>query len=120
VLDASNGKPGLGQPVDFSARIVNASGGPRAKVDGARFRISGPSLAAGTELAAQDDGSGVFRTTFTFFEAGRFEVTFSAHADGASVRSTRLVVVGEPKALPPVPTSGAEPGPTPAPSAKWL
>ena len=59
VLDASNAKPGVGQPVDFEARIV----GSKTKVDDARFLISGPGIAPGTELPAADDGSGTFRTT---------------------------------------------------------
>jgi eukaryotic-like serine/threonine-protein kinase len=112
VIEASNAKPGLGQPVDFAAHLVGASGGARPRVEGARFRVSGPGIAAGTELAALEDGSGVFRTTFTFLQGGRFEVSFGARADGAPVRATRVVVVGDP--------SGSTPGPAPPASAKWL
>jgi serine/threonine protein kinase len=126
IVDASTTKPGIGQPVDFSARLVGGSTPARTpKVDGARFLIAGPGIAAGAELPASDDGDGVFRTTFTFLQEGRFDVTFSARADGAAVRSTRTVVVGEASARPPPPPAEA---PTPATNAngatnsnaKWL
>jgi serine/threonine-protein kinase len=118
VVDVSNAKPGMGQPVDFSARIV----GPHARVEGAVFRVSGPGIGAGTTLDATDDGSGVYRTTFTFLQSGRFEVSFGARADGAALRSGRVVVVGDVKPLPPaVPaTDGPPPLPVPSSSAKWL
>ena len=50
VVETSNAKPGIGQPVDFVARFP-ASARP-AKVDGALFLISGPGVAAGTSLPA--------------------------------------------------------------------
>jgi len=113
----------VGQPVDFSARIVGSAGGARTKVDAPRFRISGPGIAPAADLAVADDGSGVFRTTFTFLQGGRFEVTFNARADGLSVRGARVVQVaaaGEPGTLPPAPPPGVEPVAPPAASAKWL
>jgi serine/threonine-protein kinase len=127
-VDASNGKPVPGQPVDFSARIV-ASSGAHPRVDSAAFHVTGPGVAPGTQLVASDDGSGIYRTTFAFLQGGRFEVSFAARADGAAVRGTRVVVVGQPKAsLPGPPAAGdspAPPGPVPpAPpptgSVKWL
>ena len=125
VVDASTAKPGVGQPVDFSARIVPGSSSSRtAKVDGARFLIAGPGIAAGTELPASDEGDGVFRTTFTFLQGGRFDVAFSARADGAAVRSARAVVVEPSARSAPVPDEPAAPpananGAT-NPGAKWL
>ena len=121
-LDASNPKPGVGQPVDFSARVLGAAGAARAKVEGATFRVAGLGIAPGTKLDAVEDGSGVWRTTFTFMQGGRFEVTFGARADGAPVRAVRVVQVagadGETKTPPPAPSNGD--GPAPASSAKWL
>ena len=68
-----------------------------------------------------DDGSGVFRATFTFLQAGRFEVSFTARADGAPVRSVRTVIVGDGRPLPAVSGSGSPPPlPVPTDSAKWL
>ncbi len=119
ILEASSSRPGLGQPVDFSARVVNALGGSRAKPDAGRFRISGPGLATGTELPATDDGSGVFRTMFTFFQTGRFEVEFSARATGAPVRAVKVIVVSE-SALSPAPAPASTASPPPNASTKWL
>ncbi|HZU84331.1 MAG TPA: protein kinase, partial [Polyangiaceae bacterium] len=136
ILDASTGKPGVGQPVDFSARVTGAAGG-RTKVEAASFRFTGPGIASGTQLDAADDGSGVFRTTFTFLQPGRFEVAFGGRADGSPVRAVRTIQVGqiaaplpppqaaqgaanaEPKPPAPPPASAEPPSP-PAPSAKWL
>jgi serine/threonine protein kinase len=126
VIDASNAKPGVGQPIDFEARVVGAR---PTSVDGARFLIGGPGIATGTELPVPDDGSGVFRTTFTFLQGGRFDVTFSARADKAVLRATRVVVVGDASAPPPASPPGPadEPNRPPAnanatggANAKWL
>jgi serine/threonine protein kinase len=123
-VEASNAKPGVGQPVDFAARLAPAS--RTARVDGAEFLVSGPGIAAGTVLPTFDDGSGVFRTTFTFLQGGHFDVAFSARADGSPVRGTRAIVVGDPSVLSPAPAAEA-PSPPPAnanpnggASARWL
>jgi hypothetical protein len=118
-IDASNSHPGVGQPVDLAAHVAIAA---RAHVDGAHFRISGPGLDGATELPASDDGSGVFRSTFTFLQAGRFEVRFAARADGAIVGAARLLIVGE---SPSAPAGAAPSGSTPnpastSPNAKWM
>jgi serine/threonine protein kinase len=124
VLEASSARPGIGQPVDFVAHLPSSA--RSAKVDGAQFLISGPGIAAGTALPASDDGSGVYRTTFTFLEDGHFDVAFTARADGAPLRGGRAVDVGEPSATPPAPAAEA-PTPAPAnansnaaPGARWL
>jgi hypothetical protein len=118
IVDLSSGRPGIGQPVDMAARI---QGNGRAKVEGASFHIVGPGIAPGTHLDVADDGSGVFRATFTFLQSGRFEVSFTARADGAPVRSARAVIVGDVKPLPaPGAASTAPPLPAPTDSAKWL
>jgi serine/threonine protein kinase len=78
VLDVSNPRPGLGQPIDISGRVVGPPEVVHARWDSAQFRISGPGLVSGTDLAASNDGSGVFRSAFTFLQAGRFEVDFAA------------------------------------------
>jgi hypothetical protein len=124
VVESSNAKPGIGQPVDFVARFP-ASARP-AKVDGALFLISGPGVAAGTSLPASDDGSGAFRTTFTFLQGGRFDVAFTARADGGPAHGVRSVIVGDPGAAPPAPAAEA-PAPPPGntnsnatTNARWL
>lgn len=124
VVETSNAKPGIGQPVDFVARFP-ASARP-AKVDGALFLISGPGVAAGTSLPASDDGSGVFRTTFTFLQGGRFDVAFTARADGGPAHGVRSVIVGDSSPAPPAPAAeapAAPPGNTnsnAATNARWL
>jgi serine/threonine protein kinase len=124
-VETSSARPGVGQPVDLSARVAGgATGHPR--VEGPRFRIAGLGIPPGTELTAPDDGSGVFRTTFTFFQPGRFEVAFLARADGAPVRSARVVVVDDPSAPATAPqpapqqASSAPPANAAAPPAKWM
>jgi hypothetical protein len=120
-VETSSARPGVGEPVDLTARVTG-SGGVRPKIEGPKFRITGPGIVAGTELAAMDDGTGALRTTFTFLQPGRFEVGFSARADGAAVRSVRVLVVGDPSAPAPVQApAGPAPAPAPGPpAAKWL
>jgi serine/threonine-protein kinase len=119
-IEASSARPGVGEPVDLSARVMGA-GGARPKVDGAKFRIKGPGIVAGTELAALDDGTGVLRTTFTFLQPGRYEVGFSATADGVGVRSARVLVVDDPSAPAAAPAPPAAPASaTSGNPAKWL
>jgi serine/threonine-protein kinase len=119
-LDVSSAKPTVGQPVDLAARVA---GGPRVKVEGAAFHIAGPGIAPGTRIDATDDGTGVFRGSFTFLQNGRYDVSFTAKADGSPVRSARAVVVGESKA-PSLPSAQqAEPpvsAPTPTGSVRWM
>ena len=118
IVDVSNARPGVGQPVDLAAHIQGAA---RAKVEGATFRIAGPGIPPGTHLDPADDGSGVFHATFTFLQGGRFEVAFTARADGAAVRASHVVIVGDAKPLPaPAGPSSAPPLAAPTDSAKWL
>jgi hypothetical protein len=119
-VDVSNAKPAIGQPVDLAARVL---AGARARVEGAAFHIAGPGIAPGTRLDANDDGSGVYRATFTFLQSGRFDVSFTAKVDGGAVRSSRGVVVGETKsAPPPLPSSpvGVPPATAPTGSVRWM
>jgi len=95
VLDVSNPRPGVGQPVDLSCRVLVPTGAARPRLDVVRFRISGPGLMSGTYLPTSDDGSGVFRSTFTFLQAGRFEVDFTARGPAAAVRTGRPIVVSD-------------------------
>ena len=119
-VEVSATRPSVGQPVDFAGHAVG-SGGPGAtprRLDGARFRIVGPGILQGTELPAVDDGTGAYRTTFTFLQAGRFDVDFAAKADGAQVHSARTIAVGDVTAvIPPPPPAPAQ---TSSPATKWL
>jgi serine/threonine-protein kinase len=120
-IDVSDGKPAIGEPVDLAGHV----GGNHTKIDGAHFHVSGPGIPPGTDITAVDDGTGAFHSSFTFMQPGRFEVDFLARADGAPVRTARLLVVG-------TPTPGVSPAatdatpattttsPPPTPSAKWM
>ena len=120
-VDASAAKPAIGQPVEFTARVTGASKG--AKIDGARFLVSGPGVSSA--LDATDAGGGVYKTSFTFLEDGRFTVSFNARADGNAVSASRALVVGaaKPPPLPPA-SGGATTHPTaptaPTGSGGWM
>jgi serine/threonine protein kinase len=119
MVDVSSARPGVGQPVDLAGRI---QGSARAKVEGARFHMAGPGIPTGTQLDGTDDGSGVFRATFAFLQAGRFEVSFTARADGVAVRAAHVILVGDvgPGPAQAGPSAAAPPLPAPTDSAKWL
>jgi serine/threonine-protein kinase len=121
-VDASNAKPGVAQPVDFVGRIAGAPSGAKAKVEAARFHISGPGLGAGIDLAGMSEGaSGPWHATYAFLEAGRYEVVFGAKVDGQPVRASRSVAVGSPAPLPTsAPSSEPNVAPAPSASAKWM
>ncbi len=108
-LEVSAAKPRVGQGVTFVARV----GGPKARVDDPHFRLDGPGLVADTKLTALPQSPGVYQTSFTFFEGGKYEVGFTARVDGAMMKITRVITVdgGE----------NAIPGPLPVPDGgKWL
>jgi tRNA A-37 threonylcarbamoyl transferase component Bud32 len=119
LLEVSVAKPRIGQPVTFSAKVVGASGAPpKTPPEEPQFRLNGPGLAADTKLAAMGDSPGFFRTAFTFFEPGRYEVSFNARVDGAQLKVTRSIVVGD--GAPPPSTAPGNNAPLPPPSGKWL
>jgi len=121
-IDVSAARPGVGQPVDFAGRAVGTggAGGATHRLDGARFRIVGPGIPQGTELSAVDDGTGAYRTTFAFLQAGRFEVDFAAKADGTPVHGARTIAVGDATAAVPPPSPVPAPTQASAPTTKWL
>jgi hypothetical protein len=116
-LDASPLKPKLGQSVELTAHTFAASGGNPKSVSDAAFTLAGPGIGAGTRLAAMGEGS-TFRGGFSFLEAGRYQIDFTAKVDGTNVRATRNVVVEGPGG-----SSGNNnqtPTPPPSGSVKWL
>ncbi len=114
-IDATPLRPHVGQPVGFIAKVINSAGGVPKSTEDAHFRVNGPGLAPDTRLSAVVDMPGAYRAAFTFFEAGRYDVTFEARVDGVPVRAVRQVVAGEDAP----PSSPAAP-PPPAPNGKWL
>jgi serine/threonine protein kinase len=117
-VDAVPVRPRIGQPVAFSAKVANAVGAPPKAIDDVHFKLNGPGLTPDTHLTAIADGPGTYRAAFTFFEAGKYEMTFEARIDGVLVRTMKQVVAGEED--PAASGSQAAPLPRPAPSGKWL
>ena len=107
VLDTSPAKARLGQPVQFVAK-VQAKG---AITDGV-FLVLAAGQAQGTRLVPMSDGA-TFRTAFTFLEAGRYEISFTAKADGSVVRTAKTLAID-------AATPEAAPSASPAGSVKWL
>jgi len=115
-LEAVPAKPKLGQSVEFTARTFGASGGAPKKVEDATFTLAGPGIGAGTKLSAMGEGT-TFRGGFSFLEAGKYEVFFSAKVDNVAVRSSRTVVVEAPGGAN---NNTQTPTPPPSGSVKWL
>jgi serine/threonine-protein kinase len=114
-LDVTNPKPRVGQPIELVAKVTSPS---KAKATEAEFTITGPGL-AGVRLPANEDG-GLFRAGYTFFEAGKFDVVFTAKVDGASVRTSRVVTPGDGATVTPPPPASTTAPPPPSSSVKWL
>jgi serine/threonine-protein kinase len=118
LLDANVGAPRVGQTVEFTARVAPTKG----TFEGASFVISGPGLGGGATMPAQSPAPGVFKASFAFLEAGRFDVTFQAQADGKPLKAARSLVAGEPPApkVPEQPKPPAPPATAPTGSVKWM
>jgi serine/threonine-protein kinase len=115
-IDATPAHPHVGQPVGFVAKITNAAGGAPKSLEDVHFRLNGPGLTPDTRLTAVVDTPGTYRAAFTFFEAGKYDVTFEARVDGILVRAVRPIAAGEDAA----PGASQAAPPPPAPSGKWL
>ncbi len=120
-IDALRPKANVGQPTVLSAHVTGLSGARGGKVEGASFRVLGPGGSEGVELDAVEDGSGVFRGTFTFAKEGRYEVTFGGRVNGAPVRAARSFVVTSSRLAGSSSSGAAKVAPAaPQASAKWL
>jgi len=123
ILEANVVTPRLGQTVELTARVAPTKGA----FDGASFMITGPGLGGGATMPAQSPSPGVFKASYAFLEAGRFEVTFTTQADGKPLKAARSLTAGEAPA-PPTPKlpdpgpkpSPSPPGPAPTGSVKWM
>ena len=121
ILEANVVTPRLGQTVELTARVAPTKG----SFDGASFAINGPGLGGGATMPAQSPSPGVFKASYAFLEAGRFEVTFTTQADGKPLKAARSLTAGEAPApsTPKLPEPGHQPTPAvPAPtgSVKWM
>jgi serine/threonine protein kinase len=113
IIDALPARPRIGQPVAFSAKVTTSTGSVPKVLEDVHFKLNGPGLAADTRLTPVADVPGTYRAAFTFFEAGKYELTFEARVDGVLIRTQRLVLAGDEG-------SPGTPSPPPAPSVKWL
>jgi hypothetical protein len=121
ILEANVVTPRLGQTVELTARVAPTKG----NFDGASFLITGPGLGGGATMPAQSPSPGVFKASYAFLEAGRFEVTFTTQADGKPLKAARSLTAGEAPAppTPKLPDPGPKPtpaGPAPTGSVKWM
>ncbi|MBX3186293.1 MAG: protein kinase [Labilithrix sp.] len=114
LLEASSATPRLGQTVELTARIAPTKG----SFEGAAFTITGPNLGGGVRMPALSPAPGVFKSGYAFLEAGRYDVVFTAQADGQAVKAGRSLVAGDP---PKPPEPGPKPtAPAPTGSVKWM
>jgi hypothetical protein len=119
-LEASADKPRLGQTVELAARVLPSTA-PKGGFDAAGFTIVGPGVPGGVRLPAQSPAPGVFRASYAFLEAGKFEVTFSVQADTKALSAKRTLSAGE--SVSPQPTQQnppTPPTPTGTGSVKWM
>jgi eukaryotic-like serine/threonine-protein kinase len=131
-MDVSPGKPHVGQAVELVVKVTTfAGGGPKKPLEDPHFSILGSAIGGegSAQLPASSDADGIFRASFTFLAAGKYEVTFHATSDGYALKTTRNVVTFEaaapPQAPPPATASPAPPpsataSPAPSASVKWL
>ena len=110
--------PRMGAPVAFTARLAVGNGKAKAPPTEPLYEIAGPAIQGIIKLPPTCDVAAC-NASFTFLEAGRFTVTFSAKIDGQAVKSARLVAIADASGN--VPPTGSE-GLPPLPSAtgKWM
>jgi hypothetical protein len=115
LVDVSVATPRLGQTVDIIAKVMP----PKADLGDPGFTISGPGVPGGVRIPAMTGTSGVFKASYAFLEAGRFEIQFSGTADNHPVTAKRTVVASA-EGQPPAPPPSTSPPPAPTPSVKWM
>lgn len=115
LLETSVTQARLGQTVEIVARVAP----PKGDFESPTFVITGPGLGGGARMAAQNPSPGVFRGSFAFLEAGRFEIAFVTQIDGKPLRAARAIGAGDAPAPRPDP-GPATPPTAPTGSVKWM
>jgi serine/threonine-protein kinase len=114
LLEVSNASPRIGQTVDLVARVAP----PKGDFDAPGFAIAGPGVPGGVRMPAQEAGPGVFKASYAFLDAGKFDVTFTVQVKGEPITAKRSIhAFAAPE---PVPAPTPPPAPTPTGSVKWM
>jgi len=117
LVDVSVAMPRLGQTVDITAKVMPQKG----ELGDPGFTIAGPGVPGGVRVPAITAAPGVFKASYAFLEAGKFEIQFTAQAEGGKGPSAKRTVVAsaDPPPAPPAPPASTPP-PAPTPSVKWM
>ncbi|MDF2692939.1 MAG: serine/threonine protein kinase [Labilithrix sp.] len=116
LVDVSAATPRLGQTVELTARIAPNKG----DFDAPGFTIVGPGVPGGVRMPAQTPAPGIFKASYAFLEAGRFEITFTTQEGGRTISAKRSVIASAMTPPAPTPTPTPSPTPTPTGSVKWM
>jgi hypothetical protein len=130
-MDVQPPKPRVGESVELVVKVTTAAGTSLKKpLDDPHFSVRGSSIGGdgALQLPAFSDADGIFRASFTFLAAGKYEVTFHAKSDSYALKATRVLVALDlsappaPATSPPASPAAPAEAPTPAPSAsvKWM
>lgn len=113
-IESNPPKPHPGQAVEIVVRVFGPNNtAPKTAPTDVIVTVGGPNVPAGTRIPVIADGTGVVRGGLTFFEAGRYDVSFSGKVDGVPVKAASVLVIAAP---PPPGTADA----APTASGKWL
>ena len=117
LVDVSVATPRLGQTVDITAKVMP----PKGELGDPGFTIAGPGVPGGVRVPAITAAPGVFKASYAFLEAGKFEIQFTAQAEGGKGPSAKRTIVAsaDPPPTPPAPPAST-PSPAPTPSVKWM
>jgi serine/threonine-protein kinase len=117
ILESSAGQPRLGQTVELTARVAP----PKGTFENPLFTITGPGLGGGVVMPGQSAAPGVWKASYAFAEAGRFEVAFTAQTEGTALKAARSLISGDPAPAPKLPDPAPKPtAPAPTASVKWM
>jgi serine/threonine-protein kinase len=117
VIEPSVARPRVGQAIPLSVHVAGPSG-PARSIEEPRLTINGPGLGADSKLTIVPGAGGIFSSTFTGYQPGRYELAFDAKVDGTTLHATRPIVIeGDPSSSP---SASAPQVPATVPSGKWL
>jgi serine/threonine-protein kinase len=117
IVDFTPAAPRMGSPVSFSTKLGVGNGKPKAVPAEPIYEIAGPGLTGIIRLPPTCDVTAC-NAQFTFLEAGRYTVTFSAKIDGQAVKAARLVPISNGQGVPP--TGSENIPPLPSATGKWM